>query len=125
MGAQPSDGRKGDVTLALERLKAGESGAFDALLELVYPELRALAHQFMKKERRDHTLGATAVVHEACLKLLGGAEQKWSDRKHFRAVAGRAMRQILTDHARKKRSQKPGGAQDDRLDGAAAVKNFE
>lgn len=85
-------------------------GASD-LLPLVYAELRAIAAQRLRSERRDHTLQPTALVHEAFLKLeQGGAGLEFKDRTHFMATAARAMRQILVDHARARLAVKRGGA---------------
>lgn len=79
------------------------------LLPLVYDHLRAVAQQRMAFERRDHTLQATALVHEAYLKLLGDREVPWRDRAHFYAAAAEAMQRILIDHARSKGRLKRGG----------------
>ena len=94
-----------DVT---QLLAAGEVQE-EALLRLVYDELHAIARGRMRGERAAHTLQATALVSEAYLRLLGGAEVEWRDRGHFFAAASEAMRRILVDHARKLRSQKRGG----------------
>jgi len=79
------------------------------LLPLVYDHLRAVAQQRMAFERRDHTLQATALVHEAYLKLIGDREVPWRDRAHFYAAAAEAMQRILIDHARSKGRLKRGG----------------
>ncbi len=99
----------GEVTRALQRIGAGDADAFETLLELVYPELCELAHRYMRRERPDHTLQATAVVNEAYLRLLGGTNLSFTDRGHFFAVAARAMRRVLTDHARRRGRKKRGG----------------
>jgi len=83
--------------------------AADQLLPLVYDELRRLASYYLSKERADHTLQPTALVHEAFLKLTGNADFEWRDATHFRAVAANAMRQILVDHAKRRRADKRGG----------------
>ncbi len=80
--------------------------AFEQLLPLVYHELRELAAARLRGERPDHTLQPTALVHEAYLKLAGGAAQPFADRGHFFRVAARAMRQVLVDHARARRAAK-------------------
>jgi len=98
-----------DVTRLLADLSAGRTGAGDELLPLVYDELRALARSYMRRERPGHTLQTTALVHEAFLKLGGGEEIPWENRAHFMMVAARAMRRILIDHARSKRSERKGG----------------
>lgn len=86
--------------------------ASEQLLPLVYDQLRAIAQRRMSNERERHTLQATALVHEAYMKLVRGDEQpSWENRRHFFAVAAEAMRRILIDHARKRDSQKRGGGQ--------------
>lgn len=96
-----AEDRSGDVTRILARWRAGEAQAVDDLLPLVYDELRALAQGHLRRERADHTLQATALVHEAYLRLLGTAELDVVDRGHFLGVAARAMRRVLVDHARR------------------------
>ena len=81
----------------------------EALLPLVYEKLRAIAAHRMAGERKDHTLQATALVHEAYLKLVDGAELDWSGKAHFYAAAAQAMRRILVDHARARGRRKRGG----------------
>jgi RNA polymerase sigma factor (TIGR02999 family) len=83
--------------------------AAEALLPLVYAQLRAIAQKRMAGERAGHTLEATALVHEAYMRLLGNQEIDWQSRGHFYGAAAEAMRRILIDHARKKGSQKRGG----------------
>jgi RNA polymerase sigma factor (TIGR02999 family) len=83
--------------------------AAEALLPLVYAQLRAIAQKRMAGERAGHTLEATALVHEAYMRLLGNQEINWQSRGHFYGAAAEAMRRILIDHARKKGSQKRGG----------------
>jgi RNA polymerase sigma factor (TIGR02999 family) len=97
-----------DVTRILTEF-ADRPNAADELLPLVYNELRAIAQSRMREERAGHTLQATALVHEAYLRLIGGAEPAWESRAHFFRVAAEAMRRILIDHARKKKSAKRGG----------------
>jgi RNA polymerase sigma factor (TIGR02999 family) len=97
----------GDVTLLLHRLRDGEPDAAAALFERLYGELRALAGALFRSQKASHTLQPTAVVHEAFLKMAAGAE--WKDRAHFFAVAARAMRQVLVNHARDGAAQKRGG----------------
>jgi RNA polymerase sigma factor (TIGR02999 family) len=96
------------VTLLLHRWKDGDAGALDALMPIVYSELRRLARRHMASERNDHTLQHTALVHEAYLALVD-MEVGWNDRSHFFAVAARAMRRILVDHARGRKRDKRGG----------------
>ena len=88
---------------------AGGGGAADELLPLVYEQLRRIAQQRMAGERRDHTLEATALVHEAYLRLVGGEELAWGSRAHFYVAAADAMRRILIEHARKRGRIKRGG----------------
>lgn len=104
MKAPPSD-----VTLLLERWSAGEADARDRLLPLVYDELRALAHHHLQDERRADTLATTALVHEAYLKLVQLDRTTFRSRAYFYAVASRAMRRILIDHARTRNRQRRGG----------------
>src|SRR5439155_24946386 len=85
--------------------------AADRLIPLVYDELRRLAGIHMRKERPDHTLQATALVHEAYLRLIDQREKNWQNRAHFFAVAAHLMRLILVDHARKRRAVRHGGNQ--------------
>ena len=102
----------GDVTLILGRLVGGDRAAFDELLPLVYDELRSLGRRYMRNERPEHTLQATALAHEAYLRLLGEAPPELVDRAHFFAVAARAMRRILIEHARARGRKKRGGGWD-------------
>lgn len=101
----------GEITRALHQLRSGDESAERELTLLVYPELRRLAARFMRRERPGHTLQATALVHEAYLRLAGQQTQEWQDRAHFFGVAANVMREILVDHARKQRSAKRGGGQ--------------
>jgi RNA polymerase sigma-70 factor (ECF subfamily) len=89
-----------EVTTLLRRASAGDSRAADELLPLVYDRLRALAADLMLRERVDHTLQPTALVHEAYLKLVDQTQACWQDRAHFFSVAAQALRRILVDHAR-------------------------
>lgn len=98
-----------DVTALLVRLSNGDEAALDRLLPAVYEELRRIAHNRLRGEREDHTLRTTELVHEAYLKLVEHNTVDWQDRQHFFAVAARAMRQVLVDHARKKAAAKRGG----------------
>lgn len=83
--------------------------AAEALLPLVYDELRRIAADYLRQDRPDHTLQPTALVHEAFLKIARQTRMEWHDESHFRAVAAMAMRQILVDHARAKHTSKRGG----------------
>jgi len=99
---------KKPVTDLLHAWRAGDRGALDRLVPLVYDELRRLAGQYMRGERPDHTLQATALVNEAYLRLVDSGVD-WRDRAHFFAVAASTMRRILVDHARAQGRQKRSG----------------
>jgi RNA polymerase sigma factor (TIGR02999 family) len=99
-----------DVTQILQQIDAGDPSAAAELLPLVYDELRKLAAHRMAQEASDHTLQATALVHEAYVRLVDADQaQHWNGRAHFFAAAAEAMRRILVEQARRKRSQKQGG----------------
>ena len=100
-----------DVTRILTAIEQGDAKAVDELLPLVYEELRHLAAQKMSQELPGQTLQATALVHEAYIRLVGAEAQNWSGRTHFFAAAAEAMRRILIDSARRKQRLKRGGAQ--------------
>ena len=97
-----------NVTSMLAAWRAGDPQALERLLPLVYDELRRLAGRYMQRERGDHTLGATALVHEAYMRLAGRTHPSWHDRAHFFAVAAQLMRRILVDHARGHSAAKRG-----------------
>jgi RNA polymerase sigma factor (TIGR02999 family) len=98
-----------DVTRILAAIEHGDVRAVDELFPLVYQELRQLAAVRLSKELPGQTLQATALVHEAYLRLVGAEEQSWSGRGHFFSAAAEAMRRILVENARRKRSLKYGG----------------
>lgn len=98
-----------DVTRILSDIEHGDSQAADQLLPLVYDELRGLAAQKLAQERPGQTLQATALVHEAYLRLVGARDPGWNSRGHFLAAAAEAMRRILVDEARRKRASRRGG----------------
>jgi len=98
-----------DVTRILAAIEQGDVRAVDELFPLVYQELRQLAAQRMSKELPDQTLQASALVHEAYLRLVGGEEQKWSSSRHFFSAAAEAMRRILIENARRKKRLRHGG----------------
>jgi RNA polymerase sigma factor (TIGR02999 family) len=98
-----------EVTELLEAIGGGDAQASARLLPLVYEELRRLARAHMVKERIDHTLTPTALVHEAYLRLIGDATPQWEGRGRFFAAAAEAMRRILVDHARSRNATKRGG----------------
>jgi RNA polymerase sigma factor (TIGR02999 family) len=96
------------VTDCLARLRSGQPGALDALLPLVYDELRAIARRQLRREDTGHTLGATALVHEAYLRLADRDHLSPNDRQHFLALAAQSMRRVLVDHARARKRKKRG-----------------
>jgi RNA polymerase sigma factor (TIGR02999 family) len=98
-----------EVTRILAAIDQGDVHAAEKLLPLVYQELRQLAAQKMSQEVPGQTLQATALVHEAYIRLVGAQDQNWRDRGHFYAAAAEAMRRILVDNARRKKSLKHGG----------------
>lgn len=98
-----------DVTRILNAIERGDSKAADELLPLVYEELRLLAAQKLSHEPPGQTLQATALVHEAYLRLVGNEPQNWTGRGHFFAAAAEAMRRVLVDNARRKQAPKHGG----------------
>lgn len=108
-----------DLTELLNRTASGDAAAAESLMPRLYGELHELAENLMKRHGARHTLQPTALVHEAWMRLTGGA---YADREHFAAVAARAMRSVLVDHARRRGSQKRGGDRGRRpLDEAAVL----
>jgi RNA polymerase sigma factor (TIGR02999 family) len=111
-----------EVTQLLAAWSLGDHGALEKLAPLVYGELQRLAHRYMEGQRSDHTLQTTALVNEAYLRLAGQARPNFANRSHFLAVAAKAMRQILVDHARAAQRQKRGAdAAKVQLDEAALI----
>ena len=98
-----------DATELLVAWSNGDESAFDKLVPLVYQELRALAKRYMRRERPDHTLQATALVNEAYVRLIDVNRIQWQNRTHFLAVAAQTMRRILVEFARQRHRQKRGG----------------
>jgi RNA polymerase sigma factor (TIGR02999 family) len=98
-----------DVTVLLGKINDGDSSAPEELLPIVYAELRKLAGGYLKRERPDHTLQPTALVHEAYIRMVDWENVSWQSRSHFFAVAAKIMRNILVDHARKKKAEMHGG----------------
>jgi len=98
-----------DVTALLADLRAGDDGAVDAILPYVYDELRAVADRQLQGERSGHTLNATALAHEAYLKLVRQDRVDWQSRAHFLGVAALAMRRILIGYAKRRAAEKRGG----------------
>lgn len=101
--------RTDQILNLVEDLRQGVPDAAQQLLPLVYDDLRALAASMLRHDRPSHTLQPTALVHEACLKLMGGKPRSWAGREHFLAVAAMAMRQVLVSHARARHAAKRGG----------------
>jgi RNA polymerase sigma-70 factor (ECF subfamily) len=99
---------QGEITQLLADWSEGNEAALKKLLPLVYGELHRLANAYMRRERQDHTLQTTALVHEAYLRLVGQQNVQWQTRAHFFAVAARVMRNILVDHARGRGRAKRG-----------------
>ncbi len=106
---------KAAVTGLLVAYGQGDRQALDQLLPLVYAQLRQIAARRLRHERGDHTLNATALVHEAYLKLMDADQVSWQNRAHFFAIAARVMRQILISYARKHNAEKRGGGAPDTL----------
>jgi len=102
-------GASNQVTELLVRWRGGDKAALDALMPLVYSELRRIANRYLQGERSDHTLQSTALVHEAYVRMTNQQLPQWQNRAHFFAVAAQLMRQILVDHARTHRASKRGG----------------
>jgi len=98
-----------DVTQILKDWSGGSEDASARLMPLVYEELRRLAREYIRRERADHTLQATALVHEAYLRMVDEKNVTWKDRAHFYGIAARLMRRILVDHARAHNAAKRGG----------------
>ena len=96
------------ITQLLDRIRAGDRAALDVLVPLVYSELHRLAADQMHRDRFSVTLQPTALIHEAFLRLFGKAVPTFNDRSHFLGIVSRVMRQVLVDHARRRRAQKRG-----------------
>jgi len=115
-----------DVSVLLAEMASGNHAAAEKLVPLVYEELKRLARRHMRRERPDHTLQTTALVHEAYLKLARQKAVSWQGRSHFLAVASQVMRRILIDHARGQLREKRGGPQVTvSLDDAVVVVSLE
>lgn len=97
-------GDRATVTELLHAVRAGESSAWGELMARLETELRGLAGARMRRERADHTLAPTALVHETFIRLADGADVDWQDRAHFLGMASRVMRQVLVDHGRKRQA---------------------
>jgi len=103
-GMQPDE-----ITVILMELEQGVPGAADRLAPLVYDTLHGLAAHFMRAEREDHTLQPTVLVHDAYMRLMGERASSWNNRAHFFSIAAQAMRRMLVDHARRRRTAKRDG----------------
>ncbi|MFW6083588.1 MAG: sigma-70 family RNA polymerase sigma factor [Gemmatimonadota bacterium] len=102
-------GEAHEITGLLEAHAAGDEKALEQLIPLVYDDLRRIAHQRLRSERRSHTLDTTAVVHEAYLRLVDVSAPDWNGRAHFFAVSSRLIRNLLIDYARRRKADKRGG----------------
>lgn len=100
-----------NITVLLENCVNGKKGAVDELLPYVYNELKKISSKYLHEEYRNHTLQTTELVHEAYIRLVGNQNIAWQNRAHFFGIAAQSMRQILVDHARKRRSLKRGEGQ--------------
>jgi RNA polymerase sigma factor (TIGR02999 family) len=100
-----------NITEALNGLARGDEAALELLVPVVYREMRRLAAGYLRNERTGHTLQPTALAHEAYLRLVGRENIQWQNRAHFLGVAARVMREILVDHARRRKAFKRGGGQ--------------
>ena len=125
MGVSPS------VPELFERLRGGDESALNELVTVLYNELHRIAARHLRGERPDHTLQATALVHEAYLKLFDSSERQFNGQAHFLAVVSRVMRQVLVDYARSRATQKRGGGDNTswtaslEVEGAAGVELLE
>lgn len=104
-----SQTQTGEITVLLKAWAGGDQRALERLTPLLYDELRRLASSFMRRERPEHTLQATALVNEAYLRLVDVTALDWQDRSHFMAMAAQTMRRVLVDAARARAAEKRGG----------------
>lgn len=109
MSTPDSPPTSSDVTQLLRNWRDGDEVARDQLMVVVYEELRRQAERYLRRERPDHTLQPTALVHEAYLQLIDQSRVNWENRAHFFGAAARLMRRILVDHARAHQAEKRGG----------------
>jgi RNA polymerase sigma-70 factor, ECF subfamily len=105
---EPEDS-SGEITMLLQKVRAGEAHATERLIPLVMGELQRLARSYLRSERVGHTLQPTALVNEAYLHLVSGQERDWQTRAHFIGVTASIMRRVLVDHARRRRAAKRDG----------------
>jgi RNA polymerase sigma factor (TIGR02999 family) len=115
-----------DVTVLLSAWREGDPGALEKLIPIVYGDLRRIAAQYMRSENEGHTLQATALVHEAYLRLTRERDRSWENRAHFFGVAAQIMRNLLVDHARAAtRAKRGGGAVEVQLEAAAELSSVD
>jgi RNA polymerase sigma factor (TIGR02999 family) len=100
---------RAQISTLLSRIADGDREALEVLLPKVYGELRALADHHLRRENENHSLQPTELIHEIYVRLLGGTPIEWQNRSHFMAVASKAMRSVLVDHARARNAEKRGG----------------
>ncbi len=124
MNRDPGASANQDVSVLLQAWSGGDADAARRLAPIVYRELRRLAGHFMKGEDPGHSLQATALVHEAYIRLVDYNRMHWQNRAHFFAVASQLMRRILVDHARRKNLKRGGGVPHVSLDDAAVVTGY-
>jgi RNA polymerase sigma-70 factor (ECF subfamily) len=111
-----------DVTALLKRWNSGDKDAFEALIALVYQEMKAIARRLLRDERPGHILDTHALVHEAYLRLVGQTRMDWNDRRHFFGAAANVMRRILVDQARRRlAARRGGGAPHDDFESALTI----
>jgi len=110
-----------EITRMLQEWNGGKQEALDTLLPLVYEELHRQASRYLRRERPDHTLQTTALIHEAYMKLVDQREVNWQNRAHFFGIAAQMMRRILVDYARQRHRAKRGGIAEDLLLEKAAL----
>jgi RNA polymerase sigma factor (TIGR02999 family) len=111
----------GDVTALLQEWGHGDRAALNLLMPVVYGELRRVAASYLRRERHNHILQPTGLVHEAYLRLMDQRQAHWQNRAQFFGVAASLMRRILVDHARRQRAAKRGGGQVEQLDSSVAI----
>jgi len=110
-----------EISQLLRAWSDGDQSALEGLVPLVYPELRRLAHRYMKRERLGHSLQTTALVNEAYMRLVDYKRMQWQDRAHFFAASAQLMRRILVEHARRQNLKRGAGMQHVSLDEAATI----
>jgi RNA polymerase sigma-70 factor (ECF subfamily) len=110
-----------DATAILRAWSNGDAGALNRLTPIVYRELRRLARQYMRRERRDHSLQASALLNEAYMRLVDYERVQWQNRAHFFAICSQVMRRILVDHARRRNLKRGGGVPHVSLDDMAVL----